>query len=309
MNALRLPTSNTTEATKVTAVMNEVYRDILLRGDGQWWWLIDRTVTNTTPEITTGTASVTNNSTTVTLSSAPAASVAGAKFYVSANTADSQALYRISAHTAGTTGLTLDAAYTGDTNTAASYYIWTDEYDLPTDFGKPHVIQRYGYDLPLEIITPDQMFDLKLSDRRTGKPHYAAVHNFATSGDPTTQRRLIVHPFPDTDRTRLEISYFQTLNTELSGTTRPLIPDDYVQLLVYGTLAAGYPIFLNDVVRGQYFQARFVDLLNLMLAQQRKFMSNTRLVVNDGYRLFYRDRRSTAGVNLGSLFDRYPTIP
>ena len=40
MNSLRLRVDNTTEYAKVSAVVNEVYRDIAAKQD--WWWLIKR---------------------------------------------------------------------------------------------------------------------------------------------------------------------------------------------------------------------------------------------------------------------------
>ena len=309
MNQLRIPVSNTTEQTKIAAVINEVYRDVAAKTD--WWWLTKRTTVATVNDITAGTVSVTNNSTAITFSSAPTPSVIRRKFYVSGNTTDSGAVFRVSAHTAGATAATLDAVYTGATNTAAAYNVWGDEYDLPTDCARLLMIRRYGHTWPLELVGPSDMAALKVWDVSEGKPQLATVVDFQTTGDPTTQRQLVIHPYPD-EIYRLEVSYRRTLNTELSGSTEPLIPDDYRQILVYGALARAYPIFLNDTTRGTYFQSLFNDVLNLMTAVQiERTGDRPRIQVQDQYRRFYQygRRASPARMDLGSFFDRWPMAP
>lgn len=305
MNRLRIPTTNTTEAAKVRALINDVYRDIGMKFD--WWWLVKRQVINTVDDISTGTVAVTNGSASITFSSAPTSSVAGRVLLVPGDTRDSGAVYRISTHTAGSASATLDATYTGDTASAASYNVYQDTYDLAADVGKPLHVRRYGYSWPLDLVGPEEIHGIKIYDLSEGKPQMASVIDFDTSGDPTTQKQLVVHPYPD-DTYRLEISYKQTLNTELSGSTRPLIPDDYLSALEYGTLARGYPIFLDDVERGTFFLGLFNDIMALMtLAQQEKTGDRPRIKVRDQYRSFYRRGRVTAATaDLGTFFDRWP---
>ena len=306
-NSLRIPTSNTTEMTKLAAVINEVYRDIGAKYPN-WWWLRKRSIINTVADIITGTVNVTNDSTSITFTTGPTASAVGRSFIVTGNTLDSGAVYRVSAHTAGATTATLDAAYTGGTDTAAGYQLYTDSYSLPTDLKDPIFVKRFGFLQPLQIIDPEQMQTIKQYDVSTGKPQVASILDFATTGDPTTARRMIIHPYPD-EIYRLELEYNQSLNTELSSTTQPLIPDDYRQILVYGALARGYPIFLDDLQRGLYFQSLFNDVLNLMVAVQRKYEGLPTIAPTDSYRSFYRKGRriSAANVDLGSFFGRWPS--
>lgn len=307
MNSLRIPTSTTAEATKVAALVNEVYRDIYAKYD--WYWLVKREVITTSDDIATGTLSVTNASTAITFSSAPTPSVAGRKLLVTGNT-DSGAVYRVASHTAAATAATLDDEYTGDTNTAAAYRVFHDTYDLASDCGKVLHITRYGFDQPMTDVGAYAMLDLKAYDQSVCKPQYYAVIDFDTTGDSTTQRQLVVHPYPDSDY-RLEVHYKRTLNTELSGTTRPLIPDDYVQVLVYGTLARAFPVMLNDTERGTFYQNLFNDLMALMTAQHRQSETPPRYVPQDAHRRYYRSRNriSPRRMNLGSYFDRWPASP
>jgi hypothetical protein len=309
-NRLRIPASNTTETAKLTALMNDAYRSIAM-AHPTWWWLLDRQVVNTTAEVTTGTVAATNGSTSITFSDAPAASVAGAKIVVTGNTDDPAVAYRISAHTAAQTGATLDAAYTGTTVTESAFHVWTDEYSVAADTNR--IVSILQGPATLREVGWREMDELKARDNaRSGAPEFWSLRNFATSGDPTTQRRLVLHPYPDQSY-RLEATYVQSLNTEVSSTTRFLIPDDYVDVLLHATLADGYPIFLNDTQRGLYHRQKADALLGRMIATQRTYEDAPAIQpAVAGYRSFYRrtSRMTPANVSLGqSAFARWPYVP
>lgn len=121
-------------------LLNRAYRSVCNGGSDldpsvreDWWFLRKSTpgVLTLLPSITAGTASVTNNSTSVTLSSAPAVDCDNYFFQVTDGT--SADVFRISAHTAASTSLTLDAVYTGTTGSGKSYRLWKGEYDLAGD--------------------------------------------------------------------------------------------------------------------------------------------------------------------------------
>ena len=115
--------------------INRAYQAVWMGGsefdstiNDTWWWLRNEaTIIMDTP-ISTGTVSVTNGSTSVTLSSAPAASMTNWFFKVS----DEANVFRVSQHIAGNTGVTLEATYTGSTNATATYSLFKMEYDLPS---------------------------------------------------------------------------------------------------------------------------------------------------------------------------------
>ena len=306
MNAIRIPVANTTESAKVDAIINMVYREIC--GKYDFYWLTKRTTLVTSDDITTGTVSVTKGNVAITFSSAPSVSIAGRTFYVSGNAVE-DALFRIATHTAGLADATLASAYTGATDTVATYNVWQDEYNLP-DAGKVLHVKRFGSPYPLQIIGAQEMYNLKIHDRGEGIPQLAAIDDYSTTGDPTTSRRFIVHPFPD-DTFSLEIHYRQALNTELSGTTRPLIPDDWLHVLEWGSLAECYPIFLKDVSRGSMYRQKYIDGLNLMVARHREWEDAPQIAIRDDYRSFYRrgKRVTAANADLGSYFDRWPYSP
>ncbi len=133
------------------------------------------------------------------------------------------------------------------------------------------------------------------------------LSDFSTTGDPTTQRLLWVHPYPDKPY-RMDLYYKQQLNTEMACSDQSFFPDEYRQILIYGTLARGFPIFHKDGEQGKYFQSLFNDLLALMVAQHKEYAADHAAVVPQaGYRRT-RNRMRTA-YTLGNLFDRWPSAP
>jgi hypothetical protein len=116
--------------------LNRAYQAIWMGGSEivpevreDWWWLRQVEVINLEPFIEAGTVSVTNNSTAITFSSAPAKDLDGWFFRVT----DEPDVFRIAAHTAGQAAATLDEAYTGDTAAAKAYKVFKLEYDLPSN--------------------------------------------------------------------------------------------------------------------------------------------------------------------------------
>lgn len=310
MNELRMPVSNTTEATKVDAVMNLVYRDICAKQD--WWWLYKRTTINTTPKITDGTVSVTENDNDITFSTAPqqfSANVDVTRFalIITGQEDDPSAVYRIATHTAATVA-TLDAGYTGDTDTAAEFTLYQDQYELPSDMGKLLHVKRFGYPTPMKRIGLEELSALKQRDQSEGAPLAYTILDHSTTGDPQQERLLHVYPYPDRAY-RMEVWYKQNLNTEMATGNEPFIPDDYRQVLVYGTLARAYPIFLNDTERGGFYQNLFNDLMALMAAQQREYAVDKAGVAPEMGMYRRQRRRMGAHMSLGSWFDRLPNEP
>jgi len=303
MNSLRLSTGNAVEQAKVQNLINMVYRDIAAKKD--WWWLLKRTAINTVAK-QTPTANLTNNSTVVTLSSAMNASILNYVMIVPGASDDWDAVYRFTSNTA-TVNQTLDAAYTNPSNTAASVRIYQDAIPLPTDCSKVINVKRYGEFQPMRRMGIEDISQYKLTDQQEGKPEMYAVFDTVTTGDPTTQRMLQIHPYPD-KLYRLEIYYKRTLNTELTGSTVPLIPDDYAEILYYGAMARGYATFLDDDTRSKFFQALFNDLLALMTAQQNEYASDKSGIIPDmaSYRPGMANRMRQP-YTLGSWFDRLPS--
>lgn len=310
MNELRMPVSNLTERAKIQRVVSGVYGDMCAKAE--WWWLQRRAIVNTSPKITSGTVSLTENSAAITFSTAPQqfsanVSVAGYVLVVASNATDSNAVYRVLAHTSGATAATLDAGYTGATDTAATFRLYQVSYDLPADCAKLLQVKRFGFRDPIQRIGIEDLDFLQMNNQQEGKPQVYSIFDFATNGDPSTARELQLHPYPDQNY-RLELWYKHATTSDTS--TDLSLPIDYQQALIYGGIARGYPIFLNDLERGQFFQSLFNDVMALMAAQQREYASD-KPGINPSADL-YRPRNSRRRVgytSLGAYFDTLPSIP
>jgi hypothetical protein len=310
MNNLRLPVTNLIEQAKVNALINEVYRDIYVKHD--WWWLVKHVVINTGPKINSGTVSLTQNNTTINFTDVPMqfgsnVTIAGYAMKIPGNSDDANAVYRISGHTAPATVAVLDGAYTGETNAAAGFNVYQDRYALPVDLGKLLGVTRYGAVRPLDRWGIEKMQMEKQVDSTENRPMAYTIYDFVTTGDPTTQRLMWVHPYPD-KAYRMDVYYKQELNTEMACSDQGYMPDEYRQLLVYGALARGYPIFHKDKERGQFFQSLFNDALALMVAQHKEYAADLAAVAPaPGYRR--ASRRGLTNFTLGSWFDTLPSQP
>src|ERR1044071_4592479 len=206
MNRIRIPVTNTDALTRVKQIINERYQAILRHED--WFWTVTRYVVNTASDFNWGTVTIVQGATSFTFSNVATGlgSFVGAKLLVPTGTPDSLAVYRIAAHTANQATGSVDVAYSNPSAVNAAFHVYTDEYDLPTNFGKFADLQRFGYRVPARPVGPADMLMLKGSDTTVGKPMRYTVYDFETSGDPTTQRRMWVHPYPD-QFYRMEVYY------------------------------------------------------------------------------------------------------
>src|SRR3972149_2954282 len=197
-NHLRIPTSDTTQITRVQAIINEVYRDLVAKNP-TWYWLRKRHTTNAATAFEDGAASVPPGVTLVTLTASPSAafgSFANRVFIVPANAKDPNAVYRVATHVAGEATLLLDAGYTGATGSAAAYHIYQDGYDLATDCNRVFHVKRFGVRHAVTLIGPIEMAGLKEGDTSEGPPSVAPVSEFDTSSVPSTARPLGLLPYP-----------------------------------------------------------------------------------------------------------------
>ncbi len=120
----------------------------------------------------TGTASVTNGNTAITLATTIVADMVNRKIYFD----NDQIIYRITAHGGGT-AITIDAAFTEDTKTSANYTIFKDEFDLASDCMVP---LRFWYrNDPERLITDinaNEMFN-KVAKNSLWPGHWAYIND------------------------------------------------------------------------------------------------------------------------------------
>lgn len=128
MSLIKLQSSDTISKNRIKGDVVRAYLDEVIPYH-QWPWLRNKVNVQAQEYFGTGTAAVTLNSVTVTLSETLLVSKQGHYFSVNG----SNEIYKIKSHSAGSTTLTLDMPYTSATNATAAFKIWTDSIPLPTD--------------------------------------------------------------------------------------------------------------------------------------------------------------------------------
>ncbi len=179
---------------------------------------------------------------TVTLSATIATTMAGRKFYLDAN----QSVYRISAHTAGTATLTLDATYVESTTTGSGE-IFQDEYAIPATclrIWDPLWPRGWQWD-------PITLLDKPMFEQRYGRgawgfgsgiiEHACEIHPQAYSaGAKGVTRQIRFAPWSE-DALNIEHDYtmFHDLDFGGSGETdTPKVPREHRAVIAHFTTSA-----------------------------------------------------------------------
>lgn len=172
--------------TQVTSIRAEVQRwanDVLAHicGVTEWPFLWTTDWFQTVAPYETGTVAVTNASTTVTGTGTTfTAAMVGRKFRVENQTG----YYLIKAYVSATE-LTLEQAYTGDTDTEASYSVYKDEYLLRADVDSQKQLKESENGIALFSLSPFQFDNDIPIPSGEGVPHLSvyrgrAVKTYAT---------------------------------------------------------------------------------------------------------------------------------
>lgn len=224
---------------KALEYLNRAYQALWMGGremdpqvNEDWYWLLSSTPSTLTlsPAITTGTVQVTNNSTAIIFSSAPAASVAGYHF----RSDDVDDIFRISTHVAASVNATLDSVYTAENNLAAGYKLMKFEYTLPSD------VLRLVSPMKVYRDSRDEIQGISLMELERRWPL-----RVPTSGVPRSFAQLsetsvrFSHYGSDTanDYIRADFYYLRRpADLTDSGSEEPLVPRQYRSILSdYGT--------------------------------------------------------------------------
>lgn len=242
---LGLNQSDTTTDTFLKEWVNDSYR--FIAGIERWPWIIQNDILQTTPDITTGTVSVTNDSAAITFSSGPTPSVA-VDFRIQFG--DSDDWYDITSHTGGATAATLADVFLGTTNGVQTYILRKVYYDLPDDFDRMTSVRQSRTDVKLEPI--DFRFKDKILPDPTevDEPTFYSVIGLqpdaAVTVDP--QYRLVFFPTPNVEM-NIDIRYYKRI-TALSGDTDvPITPIQWHSIFIFDVLDRYGYTFLDDTRR------------------------------------------------------------
>jgi len=188
-------------------------------------FLTDYGEINTTPSYTTGTVSVTQDSTTVTGSETSwTSSMVGRYIKI----ADDDEYYEISS-VDSSTQITLTSAYIGSTASGQSYTIYKIFYPLASDFKKMKWIKQ--------IVTPKRLIEIPeitMAELITDEfDESGEIVGYALSGQDSSGNTLIRFTPIQTTRKRVYYCYEKTLPSINSTGAESLIPSKWHMLFVY----------------------------------------------------------------------------
>lgn len=241
---LKIQSTDTTTINRIKRDINIGYEDVISRHN--WWWNRSVTTLQLPAKIETGTINVTEGSTSITFSSAPAASVANYKIQFGGHVE----VYTISAHTAGQTAATLNIAFIGDSDTTIEYTLWKDYAQLPTDCKETTMVQHQYYDQPMEAVSLEEFRRIAAQDpAREGVPLYYTTDDF----DSSDKRRLRYWPAVCTHKVNVDIDYMMNfVALDLDGDI-PIMPLNDRTVLFYIGASHAWGRERNEEQSAKYF--------------------------------------------------------
>jgi hypothetical protein len=250
-------------------------------------------VVQTTPEITTLTASVNAGGTAVTLSAAHAVSLAN-DYWIQFETSDDW--YPITAHTAATTAVTISPAYVGAANlTAGKCTIRRIYYSL--DATADRVIDMYEaiQDRQLVFVDPREL-DRQLPDpTATGTPNVYTLLGF----DSASSWRANFYPIPDS-KLNIHYRYYKKTTDMANDTDKPQLPEKWHSAIIFVALSLyGHAYVDDDRLRSAESRSR--QLVGEMVRQISPLPDKHRVIQPWDH----RGSRGTSGAQFPPDFPAY----
>jgi len=220
------------------------------------------------------TASVTNNSTTVVLSTTPSMNLLG-RLVKFASYAD---YYRVAAHTGTSTTITLDTAFIGTTSAANGMTAYALEYSLGTDIlricGPLRINSTSYYDGSSEILGSDMspmLREYQMQYLRTRFPDRFAIK----SVDSATNEMIIRVNTDPIAQAIVEFDYIKyPPDLTDSGSSYPKCPGTHRMMLAYG-VAYYLCVDKNDSRAQNYYVQVQAGLKSLVAAEKNQRNSSS----------------------------------
>lgn len=303
--ALGVQSSDTTATNKIKRLINMVYLDEVVPLK-RWRWLEKSTTAVHEGYYATGTVSVTHDSTTVTLSTAPAASVGsfeGYRFSVSGQ----QEIYTIESHTAESTTITLSGNFIGTTASGKSFKIWRDKIDLPTDAKETVEIYHSKHTAPVKPKGWQEMKKIITANPKgEGYPSAYSTRDFY---DPTPltgetesdrYRQVLLYPSITLNPVTLNIDYVVEPAELSADTDEPVMPIGDRIVLYYGALSHAWGIIARDLESQQIAQQQYNAKLARMAGEIEDGFDSPKFGARSSYLSSFR-RKGLHRRNLGQV--------
>jgi hypothetical protein len=272
LEELKIQSDDTITLNRVKRLINQVYIQEVVPYSN-WNWLSGNTRIVHNARYASGSATVTPDSTTVTLSTAPPVgngSYAG-YFFAADGFSD---IYLISSHTAGSTTIVLTSSYQGNLSTTATFKIWKDQINLPTDCKETSSVWHNYYTTPMEGVGLRKFRDLQLSSpRQEGPPtfYYTGDYEDPTPLTDETEadryRTLKLYPAIYDKNVTINIDYLKEATELIDDGDEPIMPIEDRVILVYGTLARAWASIARNESMAQLAKADYLAKLARMVGK------------------------------------------
>ncbi len=301
---LQISSADTTLIDRIEREVNIVYEHEVVPFK-RWKWLQGHTDVVHKAYYYGGTCSVTPDSTTVTLSTAPGASQGSFKGYLFSVDGFDE-IYEVSSHTSQSTTVTLSSAYQGSAvNATATFKIWRDKFDLPTDCRETvEVWHNRGTDDTMDAKGPQEMRQIVAGmPKAEGFPEFYSTLDFydPTPGTDETEsdryRQVRIYPALTTQNVTLHIDYVKEVDELTDDTDEPVVPREDRMVLVYGALAKLWASIRRNPEEAARNQALYDRKLAQMAGRIEDSFDTPKLRPSVGYVRAQRSRLGARGFN------------
>lgn len=299
LEELRIQSSDTVSLNRIKRAVNMTYLQEVVPAT-RWHWLYGNGSATHQAYYGTGTVSVTPASTTVTLSTAVAASVgASGSFLDYLFSVDStNEIYKITAHTALATTFTIDRAYNGSLNATANYKVWNEDLGLPTDLRETIDVWHDQQAAPMEPRGLQEFRRTSAENRKAeGRPFYYSTYDFRdpSTGSGETEsdryRLLKVYPSVSSYDTHIRFDYVKEAGALDAAGDEPLMPVEDRIVILYGALSQVWSsIGRNPEEAARNYQL-FQSKLAKMMGKIQDSMDKPKIVPDSAYMMSVRGGR------------------
>lgn len=287
LEEIKIPTSDGTTLARIKRDINMIYLNHVIPFKPRaWWWLEKKEDITTYEKITTGTVTVTKDSTTITFSSAPASSVAGYYFKLTG----SNPIIKVSAHTAGATTATLETAWPITGGSGKSFKLWRDYASLSATIKDVVVVTHDRRSVPLDMVA-----NATFTERRAkyadleGYPTMVNVFDFDSSGN----KQIRWYPSCWDTKVTIHIEGRQEATALSADADEPLMPVEDRIVIFYGACSRAWARERNESEATKNWNL-FMMKLNQMAAKGGEAPQKTEMspdpdyMVNKRYRRYFR---------------------
>lgn len=266
LEELKLQASDTVSVARIKRMINEVYINEVVPA-ARWKWLEGHTKVRFKEAYSSGTANMSPNSATVTLSVSTPASVGSlAGYYFSTNSLSE--VYIISAHTAETATLTLSSPYLGQLDPTATFKIWTDKVALPTDCRETVTVWHNMHNKQMDAMGWQKFRELSiLAPKAEGYPRVYYTGDYVGDVESTRYRELRIHPAIYSTPVTISIDYIKEVSEMTLDGDEPALPLEDRIVLKYGALATAWRTLMRNPEEAAFSYQEFQNKLNKMMGK------------------------------------------